>query len=431
MSTSAPVRFALTGAAGGFARTLLSQSTLSAKVTPAVLCDLDTDAVVSMCTELGFSASSLRVCSSAEEVQAVGDRGIAVVASLDLLVPEAYDVLVEATGSPKAGFAAAEAAVSAERHVVMVSKEVESVNGVELAEKARSAGVVYTPAHGDQPANLIEWYERVAGWGLEVVAIGKSGEYDLVFDPATETVQYLDQQVHVPELAEHMSLGDDVPATLARRAELVSELPRKAAADYCEMAVVSSWTGTTADTESMHYPVARIAELADIYALRQDGGVLNGSNAVDVFSVLRRPDEASFAGGVFVVVRTADGPTWEILRGKGHIVSRDGSYACLYLPYHLMGVETVQTIAAAAEGRAVSERMPTSQTVLAGRAAHDLPAGTVLHMGGHHHDVDGVNPVLITRERTDIPDIAPLYWAAHQQLNRDVAAGDLLTFGDF
>ena len=196
------------------------------------------------------------------------------------------------------------------------------------------------------------------------------------------------------------------------------------------MAVVATNTGFRPDTERLHYPVARIAELADVYALREDGGLLHRAGAVDVFSALRLPDEASFAGGVFVVVRTGDPVTWETLRGKGHVVSRDGRYAAIYLPYHLMGVETpVSLLSAVLHGRPSGGTDPRAHAVLAGRARRDLPAGTVLEMGGHHHDVTGVQAVLLRDE--DAPaDTAPLYLAAHATLGRDVRAGELITLGD-
>jgi len=53
----------------------------------------------------------------------------------------------------------------------------------------------------------------------------------------------------------------------------------------------------------------------------------------------------------------------------------------------------------------------------------------VLDMGGHHHDVTGVQAVLLRDE--DAPaDTAPLYLAAHATLGRDVPAGALITLGD-
>ena len=35
---------------------------------------------------------------------------------------------------------------------------------------------------------------------------------------------------------------------------------------------------------------------------------------------------------------------WEILKGKGHVMSRNGKYCCIYHPYHYMGLETPVSI---------------------------------------------------------------------------------------
>lgn len=31
---------------------------------------------------------------------------------------------------------------------------------------------------------------------------------------------------------------------------------------------------------------------------------------------------------------------WDILKGKGHVMSKNGKYCCIYYPYHYMGLET-------------------------------------------------------------------------------------------
>ncbi|WP_250441524.1 homoserine dehydrogenase [Caballeronia sp. AZ1_KS37] len=425
-----PVRYALTGAKGGFARTLLAQTRLMARLFPAVLCDLDVAGLRAMCIELGFDEAALVECADAASVAALDAGKIALVADVALVASAQYDILVEATGNPSVGYRVAVAALIAKRHVAMVSKEVDSVAGVSLARLAQRQGVVYTTADGDQPSNLIGWVTWARVLGLDVIAAGKSSEYDLVFDDATGKVTQLDQTFEAPELAGLMSLGDDIPATLAARREALRGRKTSATADYCEMSVVATNTNLVSDVELLHYPVARTTELADIYALREDGGVLSRSGVIDVFNMLRRPDEASFAGGVFVVVRTFDAPTWELLAQKGHVVSRNGRYACLYLPYHFMGVETPITLLdAVLHGRPSGAAKPAQCVVLAGRANVDIAAGTVLHMGGHHHDVTGVQAVLLDR-RNAPADVAPLYLAAHTTLARDVKAGELITIAD-
>jgi len=404
--SEAPIRVAVTGARGGYARTLLAQLRDTADMVPAILVDPDTDGVQALVDELGIRAA--RVVAGREDIHWSD-----------------VDVLVEATGNVPAGIAYATAAIDNGVSVVMVSKEVETVAGVALSGRARTAGVRYLPGDGDQPANLIRllaWVERV---GLEVVALGKSSEYDLVFDPDAGTVSQLDEVVPAPRLAGLLRLGDDVRGTLDARADAVSALQRRAAADHCEMTVVAQYVGAGADREDLHYPVARPAELADVYALREHGGIIGTPRSVDVFSALRLPGEASFAGGVFAVVRTTDPETWRTLAGKGHVVSRDGRYACIFWPYHLMGVETPLTIGAAHDP-GTPQPAPRQHVVLAGRAVQDTAAGTVFQVHGHHHEIDGVDPVI--RPGTD--DAAPFYLLGGARLRHDVPAGHLIELDD-
>ncbi|GAB3257669.1 hypothetical protein [Kineosporia babensis] len=422
----ATVRYALSGAGGGFGRTLLAQTLLIDALRPTLLCDVDPEKVRDLCLELGYPADDLVICRTAEELAATGK--VAIVPDAALLDPERYDILVEGTGSPAHGYRMARAALRAGKDVAMVSKEVDSVTGVALARLAAENDAVYTPADGDQPANLLNLISWIRTLGLEIVAVGKSGEYDVVLDG--QEIRYLDTTVPAGELPELMTMGASVAETLARRAQTVKSLKLRAAADPCEMSVVTTHGGFVADVESLHYPLARISELADIYALREDGGILSRPGVVDVFTVLRRPDEASFAGGVFAVVRTGDAETWKLLEGKGHVVSQDGKYACLYLPYHVMGVETAISLLTAVRLRVPSGVLnPRQNAVMAGRARADLPAGTVLKMGGHHHEIDGVEPVLLPVEEAGA-QTAPFYLAAHTTLARDVRAGELITFAD-
>ncbi|GLJ80185.1 homoserine dehydrogenase [Microbacterium imperiale] len=424
---TAVIRIALTGANGGYGRTLLDQLQRLPDMTAAQLVDPDVDGVVRMLTALGVSEDGFVHAASVAEAAAAVDAGkIAVIGDGAHIAWTHADVLVEATGRIEAGHAYAEAALDSGTHVVMVSKEIESVAGVALSARARERGLRYLPGDGDQPANLLRLVEWVLGVGFDIVALGKSGEYDLVFDPETGIVNQNGVAVSAPALADLLSLGDDLPATLAARAAAVADLKRAAAADSCEMNVVSLYTGAVADIEAMHYPVARPDELADIYAERADGGILASTGVIDVFSMLRLPGEASFAGGVFAIVRTGDDVTWDILRGKGHVVSRNGRYACIYWPYHFMGVETPLTVAAAVDGTAATPE-PRQHTVLAARTTADLAADTVFRVEGHHHEISGVAPVIVA---PDAGEVAPYYLLSGARLRRDVAAGSLVTLAD-
>ena len=419
-----PQRIALTGANGGYGRTFLAQLAATPEILPAVLVDPDTAGVRTMLEDLGLAGRAEVAETREHTARIVTGGGIALVTGLDAIDFAVLDVLVEACGKVPHGAAYAASALENGTHVVMVSKEVDTVAGVALHSRAQAAGLSYLPGDGDQPANLLRMLDWIAAVGLDVVAIGKAGEYDLVFDPETGTVSQAGEQIDAPALRELLTLGEDVPATLAARAEAVAPLKRAAAADSCEMTVVAMRTSARADVESMHYPVARIDELADIYAAREHGGLVAADGAVDVFSALRLPGEASFAGGVFAVVRTGDPVTWETLRGKGHVISRDGRYACLYWPYHYMGVETPLTVHAAADRAPALPARAT--TVLAARAVRDLPAGTQLAVAGHHHEIDGVAPVMLDGST----EATAYYLLDGARLLRDVPAGQLLHEND-
>ena len=166
-------------------------------------------------------------------------------------------------------------------------------------------------------------------------------------------------------------------------------------------------------------------QLADIVIPEEDGGVLKKTGVVDVFCCLRANDEASFGGGEFIIVKCENEAVWDLLAGKGHVVSRNKKYACLYLPYHIMGVETPASIVlgdflgvgAHPECRQVS--------VMAGVASRDLPAGTVLEVKGHHHSIDGLVPELW--EKAEAAQIAPFYLLNGLTLKHDIKKGEPVT----
>ena len=422
-----PIRILLTGANGGYGRTLLDQLRRLPSLTAGQLVDPDVAGVTRMLLELGVGADSIVATTTpAESAAAAASGRIAVIADAAAIDWSSVDVLVEATGRIEAGHAYADTALESGVHVVMVSKEIESVAGVALSAKARARGLRYLPGDGDQPANLL----RLAAWvlevGFDIVALGKSSEYDLAFDPATGVVNQNGVTIDAPGLSALLHLGDDALATIEARSAQVASLKRSAAADYCEMNVVSLYTGAVSDVEGMHYPVARPDELADLYAAREHGGLIGRTGSIDVFSMLRLPGEASFGGGVFAVVRTGDPVTWEILRGKGHVISRDGRYACIYWPYHYMGIETPLTITAAVDGTSVVSE-PRQHTVLAARAGGALSPGTTFRVEGHHHEIAGVAPVIIDPEAGEI---APYYLLSGATLVSEVAAGELVRLSD-
>ncbi|HHU89439.1 MAG TPA: homoserine dehydrogenase, partial [Clostridiaceae bacterium] len=158
----------------------------------------------------------------------------------------------------------------------------------------------------------------------------------------------------------------------------------------------------------------------------EDGGILTSQGVVDVFFNLRAPDEASFAGGVFIIVKCENEKVWELLGSKGHLVSRNGKYACMYLPYHYMGLETPVSIILGDFMGIGSHPECRQVSVLTGVAERELAKGTVLKVEGHHHSIDGLIPeLLICSDQTE--DIVPFYLLNDLVLTRDVKEGETIT----
>lgn len=197
------------------------------------------------------------------------------------------------------------------------------------------------------------------------------------------------------------------------------------------MAVVANATGMMPDRPLFHAPVARIDEMPDLFCPKADGGLFDAPGRLDIFNCFRRPDEASMAGGVFIVVECKDKKSWQVLKAKGHPCSRNDRYAALYHPAHLLGVETGTSVhRGALMKHATGGGNLRPLCDLCGRAVRDLPKGTVLDMGGHHHTIDGVEGVLNPAAAIG-PDAAlPFYLLSHRTLCRDVPAGKLITLGD-
>ncbi|MFC7554677.1 homoserine dehydrogenase [Pseudoroseomonas wenyumeiae] len=350
----------------------------------AALCDLDPQGVLTVLRELGFPPEAAVLCESASAAQqAAGAGRIVLLRDHALLAAVQLNIVVEATGQPEIGARVAVDAIRRNVHVAMVTKETDSVVGPHLNQLAKEHGVVYTTADGDQPANLIGLVTWARLLGFEVVAAGKSSEYDFIFDHATGAVTQTDQRCMAPDLADLWALGDNIPARLAERSSALAALPQSATPDYCEMNVVANSTGLLPSRDELNYPVCRISELADVFMPRAEGGILDRTGVVDVFNCLRRPEEVSFGGGVFVIVRCGDPVVWELLREKGHVVSRTGRYACIFQPYHLMGLETpVSLLSAAGQGRASGSDTQRVHAVMVARADRDFQAGSFWRWAG-------------------------------------------------
>ncbi|WP_312239567.1 hypothetical protein [Pantoea sp.] len=420
------IRIAVTGASGGFGRSLLVQCRNIPSLDIVALCDLNTQGTQDLLRELQYLTDAT-ICQNASAAQAAQAQGkTAIVADYRLLDALDVDMVIEATGKPEISVRIAVNALQRGVHVGMVSKETDSVAGPWLNQMALKHNAVYTTVDGDQPANLLGLITWARVLGFDIVAAGKSSEYDYVWSQDSGELDYCGRKVSAPGLADCWSLGDNINATLAQRKALLHMLPMSATPDYCEMNVVANSAALIPACDALNYPLCHISELADVFVPVEDGGILTQTGVVDVFNCLRRDDEVSFGGGVFIIVRCKDDATWEMLAGKGHVVGRNRKYACIYLPYHIMGLESPHSIfSAVLHQRSSGATNQAIYAVMAGHADRDLKKGELLEMGGHHHTIPDVSARLLAK--ADAEKVAPYYLLSNKVLTRDVAAGELIT----
>src|SRR5437588_8534780 len=157
-----PVRVALIGA-GKFGSMFLSQVPHTGGLEVPVIVDLDPQRAKEACRTVGWDGERIAATTfTADAAKATSGN---------------VEVIVEATGNPAVGIKHARAAIAAGKHIVMVNVEADVLAGPLLAEQARSAGVVYSLAYGDQPALTAELVDWGRAAGFRIVAAGKGTKY--------------------------------------------------------------------------------------------------------------------------------------------------------------------------------------------------------------------------------------------------------------
>jgi predicted homoserine dehydrogenase-like protein len=377
----------------------------------------------------GLPEHAIQTCDDLAKAQTALAAGKVVVSDDPFMVMQLpIDIVVESTGAPEAAALHADTALRNGKHVAMVSKEPDSVVGPLFHRRAKAAGLVYTPVDGDQPSLLMQLVVWARVLGLEILCAGKTSEYDFVYDPVAKRVTSLDRVTDGRPVDALWEFGGrDVRAVVEARAEALTAIPQHTVPDLVEMGLVANATGLAPDVPAFHAPIARTPEIADILVPADMGGILYGAGRLDVVNSLRRTDEASFAGGVFVVVRCEDRKSWEVLRAKGHVVNRAGDAAMIYRPSHLLGVESATTVLSAVlHGRSSGPDDVRPRFDVVGKTNKPLKAGTILEAAGHHHQIDGVDGLLVPARAATGANPIPFYLMAGNRLLWDVPAGTVI-----
>jgi predicted homoserine dehydrogenase-like protein len=413
--------------AGEFGATFIAQAARMSGIRVVAICDKDANRARAAAIAAGHVPDRIRSCSDpADARNAIAAGELVIVDSAQTLVQLPLVAVLEATGDPEGAAFTASTAIDAGLHVVIATKEAEIVVGPELARRAAERGVVHSPVDGDQPSlliGLIGWARLLA---LPVVCAGKASESDFVWDPEAATVTAWGRTEPVADFEKLFRLADE--SALAGRARL--PFARTTVPDLCEMGIVANHTGLLPDVAALHAPVARTVELPALFRPRAQGGLLSGSGRVDMFNCLRRPDELSFAGGVFVVVEAPDEATGRLFAAKGIPTCPRHRHVLLHNPVHLLGAEAAMSVLSAVQLGCSTGGSDVKPIVdLVASAARDLEAGEVFAMGARH-EIPGLDYSLEQGQPLAEESPLPYYLALGGRVRRHVRAGQPLRVGD-
>jgi predicted homoserine dehydrogenase-like protein len=311
---------------------------------------------------------------------------------------EMVDVVVDAGWSPAWAAQTAYHAIRHGKDVVLYNIETDVTVGRILKKMAVQAGVIYSVATGDEPGCLMELYDFVRTLGLEVIAIGKAK--NTPFEPGA-TPQT------VAETAQKTGLD---PYQLAFWADGTKTM--------LEMACAANATGYGPMQRGMVGPSATPETVSQIFALKEDGGIVRFPGVVDYVQ------GDALAGGVFITVRVRDPRQRAELR---YLKGWNGDYFTFTRPYHLGVVETPISIARVCLHRQAT-LVPLDQPVaeVMAVAKRDLLPGDILDDLGGFCAYGEIDQDDVARELRALPvGLVP-----GARMVRKLAAGQIISWDD-
>lgn len=415
-----PIRIGVIGA-GLFGTKLIDQIERAPGMMTAAIADIDEEKALKAYAEAGVSGDVVSHAEAASVVDSEVDDGKRVVMTDGVALAETgVDVVVEATGVPNVGARHAYEAITAGKHVVMVTVETDTVVGPILSELAANNGVTYTMAYGDQPSLIVELCDWAKTVGLDIVAAGKGNPFreeyrhgtpDDVFERFGYDESFVEEQNLNPRMYNSFLDGTKVAV---------------------EMCAVANATGLRPDVPGMHLPTAEIPEIPQSLRPKDDGGILDESGVVDTVSTLHADGtsvEQDISFGVFVVTTTPNEQVQNYLAQNadtGFHVANDGKYQIFYRPHHLPGVETTVSIANAVLRNEATGVPDSHEAEVVAAAKQDLEPGDELDGGGGYTVYGLLESAETARDRNHVP----FELLEGATIKRSVETDDVLTYVD-
>lgn len=392
-----PIRVSLIGA-GQMGKDIVAQISEMKGISCDVIVDINTDIALDALKQAEYQGEIIVTDSVAEADEAIraGKKVVSTNYKVAVMAEQIQSV-IDATGSPEMGARVTMDCIRYKKHIVMMNVECDITIGPILRQLCEKAGIVYSLTAGDEPGSIIEVYRFAKALGFDVVAAGKGKNNPLDFyaNPGQE------------EWKSKAAARDMNPRMLI---EFVD-----GSKTMIEMCAVSNATGLIPDVRGMHGPQCNVKELAKVFSLKEQGGILDKTGVVDYGLGDINP-------GVFVIVTTQNK---RIIDG---LVQRDmgtGPNYLLYRPYHLCSIETpITAVQAVLYGESTAHPMDHLVSECITIAKTDLKAGQMLDAIGEYCYRATIELADVAREG----NMLPVGLAKGAVLKTDVAKDEVITY---
>ena len=409
-----PVRVGLIGA-GKFGTMFLAQARFTPGLHVLGIADLQPERARRFMRDAGWpgeqmDAPDFETARSTGRTHVTDDSGALIEAS-------GLDVVVEATGDPRAGTRHALAAIEHGRHLVMVNVETDVLVGPALAARARQAGLVYSLAYGDQPALICEMVDWARAAGFSVVCAGKGTRYLPQFHQSTPATVW-----------QHFGIGAAAAAAAGMNPKMFNSFVDGTKSGI-EMAAVANATGLEPQERGLSFLPCGVQDLARVLRPEAQGGRLERAGTVEVVSDLERDGRhvhGDLRQGVYVTFRAPTDYAAACFAQYGVTTDPSGEVAALWRPVHLIGLELGISIASAALRGEPTGAPAGHRAEVVATAKRDLAQGEML-------DGEGGETVwgrLMPAAAAHAEDGLPIGLAHGVRLRRPIAAGSRIACAD-
>ena len=305
-----------------------------------------------------------------------------------------YDIVVEATGVPDVGAQVTYSCLQAKKDVAVLNVEMDVTIGPLLHNIAESGGAIYTVCHGDEPIEAKALVDFARDLQFEIVAAGKgkNNPFEPLSTPDTVRERAISKRMN-PKMLCSFTDGSKT---------------------MTEMVALANATGLELSKRGMYGPHATVKTLTEVFALREDGGVLDRPGVVDYCM-------GDVAPGVFVIVRS-DAPY--INHEMTYLAMGPGPYFALYRPFHLASIEAPLSVARAVLDREASLFAPSLMAEVTTMAKKDLhPGERIDGIGGY--TVRGYADIAKDAERDNLVPIGLIQNAVVQ---KPIKLGELISY---